>query len=122
MRLLAFIAACLFGAGSAPAHERAERPVRIDVATRQASGVARSESLDPIGCRVVSALGIRSAVCYAAAAQASVSCVTRDPALIEVAAAARGGGYLHFAWDESETCTAIDVASKPPVSARAPSS
>lgn len=113
MRLLAFIATCLFGAGSASAHVRAESSARIDVATRQASGVARSESLDPIGCRVVSALGIRSAVCYAAAAHASVSCVTRDPALIEVAAAARGGGYLHFAWDETETCTAIDRTEPP---------
>ena len=114
MRQLAFIVSCLVAVGSASADPSAEKAVRIDVAARRAAGVARSESVDPIGCRVVSALGLTSAVCYAAAANASVSCVTRDPALIEAAETARRGGFLRFAWDESQTCTAIDVGGSAP--------
>ena len=108
MRQLALILSCLFVAVAASADAGAERAVTIDVAAREASGVARGESLDPIGCRVVSALGIRSAVCFATSAKASISCVTREATLIEVAQAAGGGGALRFAWDESETCTVID--------------
>src|SRR5262249_55239188 len=114
VRLLALNVSCVIAVGAASAGRSAERPVSIDVAARWASGFARSDSVDPIGCRVVSALGLRSAVCYAATAHANVSCVTRDPALVDAAAAARRGGYLRFAWDEAETCTAIDVSVNAP--------
>ncbi len=101
---------CLFalcGAATVAPKRPVRVDVRIDVEAREASGLARGESVDPIGCRVVWALGMRSAICYAATTDASVSCVTRDAALVDAANAIRRGGFLRFAWDESGTCTSI---------------
>jgi hypothetical protein len=96
---------------SAWAGSSADHAVRIDRVGRRASGlVASGDSLEPIGCRVLSALGMEAAQCYARdAAGATAECTTQDGDLIAAARGARRKGFLAYTWDERGQCGSIET-------------
>jgi hypothetical protein len=109
MRKAALIA--LMALGPTWAGSSADHAARIDRLGRRASGiVVSSDSQEPIGCRVMSALGMEAAQCYARdAAGATAECSTQDGDLIAAAAAARQKGFLTFTWDEDGQCASIEL-------------
>jgi hypothetical protein len=109
--------ATLAAGATARAGAKVGGQVTVNTAARWAQGgmgYARSTSdaTVALGCQVqVIALGVPSMNCFARdLAGNTITCYSDDPNLMSIMGAINSDSYVHFEWDENNSCTTIYIA------------